>query len=153
MSWKLTVDEVVELRKQVGIEDKGNLLQTCKECVQEHVDQIKHSQLFSRGYLDIQEIKEHHDGFSVEVIASPFLSKIIDAMDQGLWVNLKTGEPDFVKTEEVWQRHLDSKAFSDEVFEMVSRNRSPELRKIRGEILMFKLTAVKAKDKWIPNES
>ena len=147
LTWHVNEQDIFKLYGETH--ENGDPKALAKMLADEHVQELRNSRVYSSGFIEIDDLEEIFPGeWCIAVFATPHLETIIRTLTRGVWWNNRTASPDFEKTEEEWRGYLNRNQVTDEVFTAASTNNDPELKKIRGDLVLFKLTAERQGQYW-----
>jgi hypothetical protein len=107
-----------------------------------YIEHLQNSVSNTRGFLDIKSPRLIDDIWEVEVLPTDYLMDVLEGLNAGIWWNLNSQTLDYQKTMAEWQGYLNSSRIPPYLFEQASRNNSQELKIIRDQLIVFKLSGV-----------
>lgn len=140
LTWYVTHKDIANLLGETH--EETDYREMAKLLCYEHIQQLKDSKVYYNGWIEIERPEEIEEGtWCVGVFATDNLLSVIDCLSRGVYWNMREQRPDFEKTEQEWRMYLKQGRVTDYIFELASRNHDPELRAVRAELVLFKLTA------------
>ena len=147
LTWHVNERDIFELYGETH--ENGDPKALAKMLADEHIQELRNSRAFNSGFIEIDDLEEIFPGeWCVAVFATAHLEQIISVLSRGVWWSNQNAAPDYEKTEAEWRAYLNRNLVTDAVFMAASKNTDPELRRIRADLVMFKLTADRQGESW-----
>lgn len=140
LNWSVGVDDIERLYGETH--ENGDPKFLALMMAEEHRKMMMETRAYLDGFIIVEDVEQAEPGiWHIFVLGTDYLSEIIKCLSRSVWWSKAEQGPDFEKTEMEWRGYLNRGMVTPEIFEAAAKNNDPELKGVRSDLVLFKLTA------------